>query len=69
MIDWLLKKLLTYKFKHNRLYAWSFGIDERADITVLFEIDGKQGLRIPQELMDDYYKVKKETAFDFDPCD
>ena len=59
MLNWLLKKLLTYKFRHNRLYAWSFGIDERADITVLFEIDGKQGLRISQELMDDYYKVKK----------
>lgn len=70
IIDWILKKLLIYKFKHQQLFAWSFGVDERADIDVLFEIDGVQGTRIPCRLMDDYHKWSKEKApFNFNPCD
>lgn len=55
-IDWLLKKLLIYKFKRQGICAWCIAIDERADIDVLLEIDGVQGTRIPCELMNDYYK-------------
>lgn len=56
VVNWLLKKLLIYKFKHQQLCAWCFGIDERADIDVLLEIDGIQGTRIPAELINDYFK-------------
>lgn len=57
VVNWLLKKLLIYKFKRQQLCAWCFGIDERADIDVLLEIDGIQGMRIPAKMVNDYYKA------------
>ena len=46
------------------MYGFSFAIDERADINVLLEIDGKQGTQIPSDGLRDYYKWSKEKLME-----
>jgi len=62
LIKWLIRKLLIYKFKHEKekSVAWSFGVDEHTDIDILLNVDGIQGTRIPNKLIWEYYHKDNE---------
>lgn len=37
LIKKLIKKLVTWKYKRDGFYAWSWGVDEHVDIHILTE--------------------------------
>lgn len=36
-INWLIKKLVTYKWKHDKFIAWSWGVNEVVDLHIISE--------------------------------
>lgn len=37
LIDWLIKKLVNYKYKKDPFLAWSWPIDDYTDINIISE--------------------------------
>ena len=52
LIDWLIKRMLNYKVKKEPFMAWTWGIDEHTDISIITE-----------EYYDDHYRYGTRTHF------
>ena len=37
LIDWLIKKLVNFKYKKDPFLAWSWSIDDHTDIHIISE--------------------------------
>lgn len=59
IIDWIIKILVTYKYKKKPFMAWSWGIDEIHEINILsaeyYNDHYRYGMR------EEYYKAESEV--------
>ena len=58
MIDRLIKFLVTWKWKKDRFYAWSWGVDEYTDIHIITEESYSDRHRYGT--YEDYYQEREQ---------